>query len=61
MIIADAYLSICIAAIVIIVESINFDAGSLDFTWNIAIIVIWATVEVNLVVVSSKPLFAFYC
>jgi hypothetical protein len=55
---------ICIAAVVIIVESINFDATSVDFTWNIGIIVIWATVEVNLVIVSTclpilRPSFNF--
>ncbi|CAH0050683.1 unnamed protein product [Clonostachys solani] len=37
---------ICVAAVAIIVESVNFDAKSIDFTWNISSIVFWATIEV---------------
>jgi hypothetical protein len=38
---------------VIIVASTQFDAASEDLTWNLCTIVIWASVEVNLVTVSS--------
>jgi hypothetical protein len=38
---------------VIIVASTQFDATSEDLTWNLCTIVIWASVEVNLVTVSS--------
>lgn len=39
---------------VIIVASTQFDAGSEDITWNLSVIIIWASVEVNLVTVSGK-------
>ena len=39
---------------VIIVVSTQFDAASEDITWNLAVIIIWASVEVNLVTVSGK-------
>ncbi|KAJ3547447.1 hypothetical protein NM208_g1509 [Fusarium decemcellulare] len=44
---------ICVAAMVIIVASTQFDNASEDMTWNLCTIVIWATVEVNLVTVSA--------
>ncbi|KAH7013659.1 hypothetical protein EDB80DRAFT_749306 [Ilyonectria destructans] len=44
---------ICAAAIVVIVAATQFDATSVDLTWNICPIVVWATVEVNLVTVSA--------
>ncbi|KAF5005197.1 hypothetical protein FDECE_8318 [Fusarium decemcellulare] len=44
---------ICVAAMVIIVASTQFDNTSEDMTWNLCTIVIWATVEVNLVTVSA--------
>lgn len=46
--------SICFAGIMIIYESTQFDATSIDLTWNIEPIVTWATVELNMVVVSSE-------
>ncbi|KAH7312534.1 hypothetical protein B0I35DRAFT_437242 [Stachybotrys elegans] len=57
-------LSICIAAAVIIHESVHFDAASNDFAWSMGSIIIWATAEVNLVVVSAclptlRPAFNF--
>ncbi|KAF4472154.1 integral membrane pth11 [Fusarium albosuccineum] len=45
---------ICVAAMVIIVASTQFDNTSEDMTWNLCTIVIWATVEVNLVTVSGS-------
>ncbi|KAJ1332045.1 alpha-methylacyl-CoA racemase [Microdochium nivale] len=45
---------ICFAGVMIIIESTRFDAGSIDLTWNIEPIVTWATVEVNMVVVSTS-------
>lgn len=46
--------SICFAGIMIVYESTQFDATSIDLTWNIEPIVTWATVELNMVVVSSE-------
>ncbi|CAJ2504221.1 Uu.00g116150.m01.CDS01 [Anthostomella pinea] len=56
---------ICIAGVVVIFVSTRFDPTSTDFTWNVSSIILWATVEVNLVTVSTclptiKPAF-FYC
>jgi hypothetical protein len=48
--------SICAAAISLIVAASVFDDKSPDLTWNICAIVIWATVEVNLVNVSGMCL-----
>lgn len=45
--------SICAAAIRLIVAARVFDDTSPDLTWNICEIVIWATVEVNLINVSG--------
>lgn len=58
-------ISICVAAVGIIITSVNFDSTSIDLSWNITDIVIWATVEVNLVTVSSclptvRPAFTFF-
>ncbi|KAH8679360.1 hypothetical protein BGZ61DRAFT_508208 [Ilyonectria robusta] len=44
---------ICITAIVIMVESTKLDATSSDLTWNLAIIIVWASAEVNLITVSA--------
>ncbi|KAI0134528.1 hypothetical protein BJ170DRAFT_203648 [Xylariales sp. AK1849] len=56
---------ICIAGIAIVVTSVNFNATSIDLTWNISDIVLWATVEVNLVTVSAclptaRPAFSYF-
>ncbi|KAM0541345.1 hypothetical protein ACHAPJ_013293 [Fusarium lateritium] len=45
---------ICAAAIRVIVAARVFDDTSADLTWNICDIVIWATVEVNLINVSAS-------
>lgn len=45
---------ICAAAIRLIVAARVFDDKSPDLTWNICEIVIWATVEVNLINVSAS-------
>ncbi|KAK6443762.1 hypothetical protein FP744_10000010 [Trichoderma asperellum] len=47
---------ICAAAIRLIVAARVFDGTSPDLTWNICDIVIWATVEVNLINVSASLL-----
>ncbi|RBR22327.1 uncharacterized protein FIESC28_04521 [Fusarium coffeatum] len=44
---------ICVSAMVIIVASTQFDAASENLTWNLTTIVVWASVEVNLVTVST--------
>lgn len=51
--------SICAAAIRLIVAARVFDDKSPDVTWNICEIVIWATVEVNLINVSGTSLKLF--
>jgi hypothetical protein len=48
--------SICAAAISLIVAASVFDDKSPDLTWNICNIVVWATVEVNLINVSGMLL-----
>jgi len=45
---------ICFAGIMIVYESTRFDTTSIDLTWNIEPIVTWATVELNMVVVSTS-------
>ncbi|KAI0018143.1 hypothetical protein F4780DRAFT_781703 [Xylariomycetidae sp. FL0641] len=55
---------ICVAALFIMILATSFDATNIDFTWNVAPIVMWATIEVNLVTVSTslptiKPAFRF--
>ena len=45
--------SICAAAINLIVAASELDDKSADVTWNICSVVIWATVEVNLINVSG--------
>ncbi|KAF5027009.1 hypothetical protein F66182_884 [Fusarium sp. NRRL 66182] len=45
---------ICAAAIKVIVAARVFNDKSVDLTWNICDIVIWATVEVNLINVSAS-------
>ncbi|KAH7268875.1 hypothetical protein B0J15DRAFT_390398 [Fusarium solani] len=44
---------VCIAGLVIVGVSTTFDNTSPDMTWNLAPIIIWATVEVNLVTIST--------
>ncbi|KAM5347530.1 hypothetical protein ACJ41O_007354 [Fusarium nematophilum] len=44
---------ICAAALVVCVEATRFNDKSVDLTWNICPIVVWATVEVNLVTIST--------
>lgn len=36
------------------VESTKLDATSSDLTWNLAIIIVWASAEVNLITVSGR-------
>lgn len=38
----------------IMIRAVTFNATSIDITWNVAPIVLWATAEVNLVTVSSE-------
>jgi hypothetical protein len=45
---------VCVASVVVLVFSINYDAKSVDMPWNIAPIIIWASVEVNLAIVSGR-------
>jgi hypothetical protein len=53
---------VCIASVVVIVYSCSYDTTSPEILWNIAPIIIWATVEVNMAIVSSclpilRPIF----
>lgn len=45
---------VCAASIVVMVLSNHLDQTSIEVPWNISPIVIWATAEVNLAVVSGK-------
>ncbi|KAK9421296.1 hypothetical protein SUNI508_05834 [Seiridium unicorne] len=47
---------VCIASIIVLVYSIEYDTTSREISWNIAPIMIWATVEVNLAIVSGNAL-----
>ncbi|KAH6949744.1 hypothetical protein BKA56DRAFT_714736 [Ilyonectria sp. MPI-CAGE-AT-0026] len=44
---------VCVAGLVIDGVSTTFDNKSPDMTWNLAPIIIWATLEVNLVTIST--------
>ncbi|KAK7404082.1 hypothetical protein QQX98_010140 [Neonectria punicea] len=44
---------VCVAGLVIVGVSTTFDNHSEDMTWNLAPIITWATVEVNLVTISA--------
>jgi hypothetical protein len=44
---------VCIASIVVLDESLKYDASSPEMPWNVSPIIIWATAEVNLAVVSA--------
>ncbi|KAK6086486.1 hypothetical protein SCUP234_01180 [Seiridium cupressi] len=53
---------VCIASIIVLVYSIEYDTTSREISWNIAPIMTWATVEVNLAIVSAclpmlRPIF----
>ncbi|KAF4973292.1 hypothetical protein FSARC_367 [Fusarium sarcochroum] len=47
---------VCIAGIVIVSVSTTFDNKSTDMTWQLAPVIVWASVEVNLVTISSRYL-----
>ncbi|KAF2734409.1 hypothetical protein EJ04DRAFT_437201 [Polyplosphaeria fusca] len=44
---------VCVASVVVLVYSIQYDTLSKEMPWNIAPIIIWANVEVNLAIVSA--------
>jgi hypothetical protein len=44
---------VCVASVVVLVYSIQFDTSSIEMPWNVSPIIIWATVEVNLAIVSG--------
>ncbi|EXL69292.1 hypothetical protein FOPG_14746 [Fusarium oxysporum f. sp. conglutinans race 2 54008] len=44
---------VCVAGLVIVSVSASFDNKSVDMTWQLAPVIIWASVEVNLVTVST--------
>lgn len=44
---------VCVASIIVMVLSIGYDATSVEMPWHVAPIIIWATAEVNLAIVSS--------
>ncbi|KAM0250856.1 hypothetical protein ACHAP5_002074 [Fusarium lateritium] len=45
---------VCVAGLCIVGISTRLDNESLDMTWHLAPVITWASVEVNLVTVSSK-------
>ncbi|KAM0543433.1 hypothetical protein ACHAPJ_012297 [Fusarium lateritium] len=44
---------VCVAGLVIVSVSTTFDNKSTDMTWQLAPVIIWASVEVNLVTIST--------
>ncbi|CAJ0554602.1 Ff.00g131150.m01.CDS01 [Fusarium sp. VM40] len=44
---------VCVAGLVIVNISTKLDNNSLDMTWQLAPVIIWASVEVNLVTISA--------
>jgi hypothetical protein len=53
---------VCIASVVVIIHSYSYDTTSPEMPWNIAPIIVWATVEVNMAVISAclpmlRPIF----
>ncbi|KAF4455809.1 hypothetical protein F53441_2008 [Fusarium austroafricanum] len=44
---------VCVAGLVIVTVSASFDNKSADMTWQLAPVIIWASVEVNLVTIST--------
>ncbi|EXL92600.1 hypothetical protein FOIG_14340 [Fusarium odoratissimum NRRL 54006] len=44
---------VCVAGLVIVSVSASFDNKSVDMTWQLAPVIIWASVEVNLVTLST--------
>ncbi|EWZ28614.1 hypothetical protein FOQG_16602 [Fusarium oxysporum f. sp. raphani 54005] len=45
---------VCIASIILLVESLKFNVHTKDMPHDIVMIIIWSTVEVNLAIVSSN-------
>jgi hypothetical protein len=45
---------VCLASLVVIVESFRFDSASTEMSYDVSSIMIWATVEVNFAVVSCE-------
>lgn len=52
-------LSVCVASIVVLVESIKFNPLSTEMPLEISAIMIWATVEVNFAIVSGRIFYPF--
>lgn len=44
---------VCVASVVVLVYSLQYDTSSREMPLNVAHIIIWATVEVNLAIVSG--------
>ncbi|CAI6015678.1 unnamed protein product [Clonostachys chloroleuca] len=45
---------VCVASIILLVESLKFNTHTNDMPYDIVMIIIWSTVEVNLAIVSSN-------
>ncbi|KAF4975876.1 hypothetical protein FZEAL_7399 [Fusarium zealandicum] len=46
-------ITVCVAALVIVVAATQFDDKSEDITWNLCTILKWGSVEVNLITISA--------
>lgn len=46
--------SVCVASIVVVVESAKFNPASTEMPLDVSNIMIWATVEVNLAIISGE-------
>ncbi|KAF2680924.1 hypothetical protein K458DRAFT_89504 [Lentithecium fluviatile CBS 122367] len=44
---------VCVASVVVMVLSVGYDGHGNELPWNVAPIIIWATAEVNLAIVSA--------
>ncbi|SPJ74290.1 related to L-fucose permease [Fusarium torulosum] len=49
---------VCVAGFFIVSIATRLDNKSLDMTWHLAPIITWASVEVNLVIISGKALYS---
>ncbi|KAF2713879.1 hypothetical protein K504DRAFT_450515 [Pleomassaria siparia CBS 279.74] len=44
---------VCVASILVLIHSFSFDNTSLEMAWDVAPIIIWASVEINLAIVAA--------
>jgi hypothetical protein len=52
---------VCVASVVVMVLSVRYDSSSVEMPWHVAPIIIWATAEVNLAIVSGAFTYLSIC